>query len=392
MGLLDLIMPGNPFSGWLDQNRGKVTGAFGGLVGAGNDPRQALMGFTGGLQHGVSVDQENAIIRQKQQEQQAAVEQEKQRQAQITAYLKAHAPQFASLPPDEGLKMAQSSVTGGGDPASLQEYKFYANQELLAGRQPKSFEDWRIGSNQTIKAGLGQPILLRSKANPNEVRAFMPMSDGTYMDPLTQKPADDSWTFDPAYLAALKAQGGQYGGDVAKAQFDAPSEKLNVEQTVAAINDIRNEKAGMAEQFGVFGFNNTPLGNIGIPQQMTPATPGSPKARFQVAVDRGVNRAFMGAREMLRGGGSITDFESRKAESAITNMQLAMEKGDQAQFLKALDDFEQAVKDGYQKLLTQAGGLPPISPGPRVQSPNSSSPPAASGGVIDYRTILGIGQ
>ena len=61
------------------------------------------------------------------------------------------------------------------------------------------------------------------------------------------------------------------------------------------------------------------FGNIlGVPQQMLPTIPGTERAQFQVAVDRGVNRAFLEAREVLRGGGQITDFESRKAETAIT--------------------------------------------------------------------------
>lgn len=86
MGLLDMLMPGNPFSGWLDQNRNSITQSFSGMVGAGNDPRMALTGFVkgfdgkGGLMHGRSVDEENAIIRQKQAEQQAAIEQQQNQQ------------------------------------------------------------------------------------------------------------------------------------------------------------------------------------------------------------------------------------------------------------------------------------------------------------------------
>lgn len=90
MGLLDMLIPGvgsNPFYQAFDQNRGKITGAFGGMVGAGNDPRQALMGFTGGLQHGVGVDQENAIIRQKQAEDAAKIKAQQEQQEQVIQYL-----------------------------------------------------------------------------------------------------------------------------------------------------------------------------------------------------------------------------------------------------------------------------------------------------------------
>jgi hypothetical protein len=148
---------------------------------------------------------------------------------------------------------------------------------------------------------------------------------------------------------ALKAAGTAFGKGTGGAQFDAPGAKLIADQTIKALDDIRAEKKGMEEQFGNI---------LGVPQQMTPAWPKSDKAKFQVAVQRGTDRAFLEAREMLRGGGQITDFESRKAETAITSMQIAMEKGDQAQFEKALDDFEQAVKDGVSKLESQAGAMP----------------------------------
>jgi len=103
MGLLDMLVPGvgtNPFYQAFDQNRGKIVGAFSGMAGAGNDPRMALQGFVGGLQHGVGVDQENAIIRQKQAEQQAAIEQQKQQQNATVQWLQQKAatdPRFAEL-------------------------------------------------------------------------------------------------------------------------------------------------------------------------------------------------------------------------------------------------------------------------------------------------------
>lgn len=153
----------------------------------------------------------------------------------------------------------------------------------------------------------------------------------------------------PYDLNAQRAAGSAFGKNTGGAQFDLPGAELTMNQTIQALNDIRSQQKGMDEQFGNV---------MGVPQQMTPAWPGSEKAKFQVAVDRGTNLAFMQAREMLRGGGQITDFESRKAETAITNLQAAMEKGDKQQFQAALDLFEQAVKDGYAKLAGQAAAMP----------------------------------
>lgn len=153
----------------------------------------------------------------------------------------------------------------------------------------------------------------------------------------------------PYDLNAQKSAGSVFGKNTGAAQFDLPAAELTMNQTIQALGDIRAQTKGMDEQFGNI---------MGVPQQMTPAWPGSEKAKFQVSVDRGTNLAFMQAREMLRGGGQITDFESRKAETAITNLQAAMEKGDKQQFQAALDLFEQAVKDGYAKLSQQAGAMP----------------------------------
>lgn len=153
----------------------------------------------------------------------------------------------------------------------------------------------------------------------------------------------------PFDLNANKAGGTTYGKGIGAAQLDLPGANLIAEQTIQAINDVRAEKAGMAEQFGKV---------LGIPQQMLPTVPQSERAQFQVAADRAINRAFLQGREMLKGAGQITDFESRKAEAAITAAQAAMEKGDQGQFLKALDDFEQAVRDGNAKIQAQSQAMP----------------------------------
>jgi hypothetical protein len=303
-----------------------------------------------GVSEGIQADSAYAIQQKAEAERQANIN-------QTAEWLQNNFPEYAGLPPEQGWQLALKEQGGGAQPASIQEYQFYSNQELSAGRPPKPYDEWRQGSNQTVRAGLGQPVPLRNKET-GETVPFMPMSDGTYINPLSQQIADETWEFDPAYIAAQRAQGTKLGGMVGDAQFDLPAAKLTMDQSLGAIADIRSQSAGMEEQFGK---------TLGVlPNQMRPdwaVLPGSEQAKFQVAVDRGVNRAFLEAREVLRGGGQITDFESKKAETAITNMQTAMQKGDKQQFLDALDDFEKAVKDGYAKLQAQAGSLPSVGGG-----------------------------
>lgn len=62
--------------------------------------------------------------------------------------------------------------------------------------------------------------------------------------------------------------------------------------------------------------------------------------------------AWLGARALLKGGGAITDYESRKAESAMARLSRA--QGD-AEFKAALKDLKDAIRDGMAKL-NGAGG------------------------------------
>ena len=114
--------------------------------------------------------------------------------------------------------------------------------------------------------------------------------------------------------------------------------------TAKAIADVRNNAAGMNEWFGQIG-----------PRGMY-INPGSAMGKFWAAAEPTNNQAFMQAREMLKNGGPITDFEGRKAEDAFSRMRAALEKGDQQQYLNALADFEESVAIGYQKLVETAQG------------------------------------
>jgi hypothetical protein len=76
-------------------------------------------------------------------------------------------------------------------------------------------------------------------------------------------------------------------------------------------------------------------------------------ARVQARIDQLQGGAFLQARQMLKGGGQITDYEGRKAESAVVRMNQAQSLQD---FNTALDDFNSAVGDGIAKLEAQAGG------------------------------------
>jgi len=83
-------------------------------------------------------------------------------------------------------------------------------------------------------------------------------------------------------------------------------------------------------------------------------------ARVQSKMDQISGGAFLQARQMLKGGGQITDYESGRAEKAFVRMSAAQNEGD---FRQAMQDFLDAVKLGLPKLegATPAAGAAPQS-------------------------------
>jgi hypothetical protein len=74
-------------------------------------------------------------------------------------------------------------------------------------------------------------------------------------------------------------------------------------------------------------------------------------ARVQGKMNQISGGAFLQARQLLKGGGAITDFESRKAEDAFLLMNTAQNEED---FRKAMQNFLDAVRAGLPKLQTAA--------------------------------------
>jgi hypothetical protein len=345
MGIASFLLgENNPFAQWAGQNQNTLS-----AIGAGLAQGQNLQG---GLAAGL------AAVPQAKQLDQAAAEKLKaeklaENQANATKnWLSANHPDLAQMvdagmPVSEAWQAAMKRMEPQQGDQSEFDQRYAAGQQYgLTGDELNTFAlTGAVPGTSRTNVTYGVTPIYGTDTTTGKTGMGVQGSDGSF------KLVDtgDFQPLGPYDLNAQKAAGTAFGKGTGGAQFDVPAAELTMNQTLEAINAIRAEKKGMDEQFGNI---------LGVPQQMTAAWPGSDKAKFQVAVDRATNRAFLEAREVLRGGGQITDFESKKAESAITNMQLAMEKGDKAQFEAALVQFEQAVRDGYAKLKTQAGAIP----------------------------------
>jgi hypothetical protein len=336
-GLGNYINPA--VGGFIDQRRNALAGLGAGL----------LNGQPGaGVQQGIAADSAYAIQQKEQAERERLIAEQQSERNQTTAWIKANFPQYSNLPPAQAwqaamgdLQAKRSASTGSDLPASAQEYQF-AKENGFTG----TFPEWmQTGRNGAAGPQLGMTPQWAQDEKGNWVLGQM-SSDGRFQptDMGGLKPVDP-----------LTAAGGKSGAVVdGKTQANARAALPGAQQALAiaenAINLVRNDTAGLDEQFG-----NT----MGVPNRNLPVVPGvfqQAKGNWQANFSQAKGQGFMQAREMLKGGGPITDYEGMKGEAAFSRMEQAVAIGDKETFLLALDDFEAAVRDGYAKLVATANG------------------------------------
>lgn len=331
MGLLDLILgQNNPAAQWVDSNPGFV-GALGSGIAAGPNFSQGLANAAQLVPQGRMMDYQAA---EKKKADAKVTAQENATQA----WIKAHYPQYADLPVQEGYQLALKDMTAQQKPATTDDITNYqfAKQNGYTG----TFQDYQTQKGGAAETSLtpvwgtdsaGKPVLGQLNKAGKFVQTAMP---------------DGVQPMDPGQLAGTKTNATVDAKTAGAARAALPAAQQAVAITTTAIDRLRNDPKGMDEWFGQFGM---------LPRGMY-VQGGSPMANFQVNLEQAQGDAFLQARNVLKGAGQITDYEGRKAESAYSRMQASAEKGDKQSFLDALDDFEKAVEDGYQKIQDAANG------------------------------------
>lgn len=388
MGLLDIFQPTNQwaanapggfgaqpsqFAQWVKANPyalsaiGQSVSSIGrGMVGHGSDMGGLVAGINDAVTAAGGPIAENMALQRQQNEQAKQVKQAQQQQNRTVAWLQqkgqkdlADAVQNGMISGGDAFKLAMGSgANPAADPASVAEYKFYANQEMQAGRQPASYADWRKGANQTVRAGMGAPIWGKNRKS-GEYMPFEPMSDGTISSLVDPNAKAGDFIFDPGTVASDKAAGAAFGTQQGGAQFTLPKMKQDVEQEIANIDKIAADTQGLEETFGRFA---------GIwPQQWSPTMPGTAKADFAPKLAQVVGQNFLNAYSTLRGAGAITEQEGAKAQEAMGRMSTAQSK---EAFLTALQDLKAVLVAGYQRMSGQAAMGP-------YQSTGYTPPPLA---------------
>lgn len=109
-------------------------------------------------------------------------------------------------------------------------------------------------------------------------------------------------------------------------------------------------------------------------------------ARVQSRMDQLGGGAFLQARGMLKGGGAITDFESKQAEAAFARLSTAQNLED---YKAALGEFRNAINDGLAKLRQQGAMVPGGGQPAAVPSPSAAGQAPTGGGLTPGAAVNG---
>jgi len=141
--------------------------------------------------------------------------------------------------------------------------------------------------------------------------------------------------------------GGKEAGQIeaktrTEAELAVPGSEMMAGTVGNYIDELKNHKG---KKFSIGAMSV-------IPTQMTP---GTSRVDFKARLDQLKGGAFLEARQLLKGGGQITDFEGKRAEAAMARLDSAQ---NEESFDAALEDFRTAVHDGVAKLKQKASGSP----------------------------------
>lgn len=252
---------------------------------------------------------------------------------------------------------------GPADPAYLQARTGAGGSEY--GTTPIWGTDAQ-GNPSFIQLGKdGKPI------QPQLPQGFSPARDPLRIDAGTSTVLVDPQTRQPIATVPKDIAGEAKAKEVGKGQGEAAAGLATARQTANQVTqqiaDLKNDPYLK----NMVGPINSRLPNI-----------SGDAARVQARIDQLQGGAFLQARQVLKGGGQITDYEGRKAEQAWVRMNQAQNIGD---FIKALDEFNSAVSDGVAKLEGQAGGGQQRASQPQSFSDGATATNPQTGQKIIFR-------
>lgn len=352
MGLAQLLGEKNPFAMWVGDNQNYLAALASGL----GQGQNIQSGLSAGL---AAVPQAKALDYQATEKRKADAKVAAQTDA-FKSWLSTKRPDLVPLldtgmSPAELFNEAMRPAEQADYPAEYDLYKLTQSDPGFAG-----FLTQKGGAAERSLT----PTFIKD-ANGNIVPGQLDKAGNL----VPSKLPDGYQAVDPFQMAAGKTGATVDAKTAAGARAALPGAEQAVTIAKNAIGLIRNDEKGLNEQFGQVGPRNMFV------------LPGTALGNWTANFEQAKGQAFMQARQMLKGGGPITDYEGMKGEAAYSRMEQAARTGDKANFLRALDDFEAAVDQGYQKLVETAQGS---------YSQGGAAVPAAGGGVDDILSKYGL--
>jgi hypothetical protein len=350
-GLLDFLMPRQSQDPWSGMRQMGPMGGGGGLLETLLSPEVALpmaAQLLGNQGNSANFGNAFAAAGQAMGEQKKLKAQTRQTNMTLEA-IRADAPDIA-----QGIEMG-ALTAGDGYKMYLERRKAQKGQGIInagAGNLYNSETgEWLSapGGGSEGVAGL-VPVWLQDE-NGNPVLGQM-TKDGRVI----RSEIDKGLTPVGPYQKGFEQQRGNAEGKAAgEAAGALPGVAQMAQKINAEVEDLKNDSS---------------LSNVLGPWDgRTPAIlPGSVRAQSKIDALKG--GAFLQARQLLKGGGAITDYEGQKAEAAFARLNQAQSEED---FKQALDEFNFYVQQGLAKLQAQAGqqrmggGYPPQQQAPQGQ-------------------------
>lgn len=211
--------------------------------------------------------------------------------------------------------------------------------DSVAGLQPVWLRDEKTG----------QPVLGQMRKDGTVVRSGMPEG--------TQAIGPYDVNFD-------KAAGSAAGKGTGEASVALPGVQHMAGKVAQQVEELKNDPY---------------LGRMLGPVDSRLPNVSSDANRVQSKIQQLAGEAFLSARQALKGGGAITDYEGQKAEAALARLNTAQSEED---FKAALDEFNYHVQLGMHLLQQQAGQQ-------RMEQGNTVPAPSGGNTRIRFNPVTG---
>lgn len=236
-------------------------------------------------------------------------------------------------------QLAEIVKTGGMSPADAYKEQLKAQMpdymavgKRVFDKRNGKFLDTGAGSAETPQYGMSPIFMQDDKGNV----IVGQLGDNNTLSP--SRMPDQYKVMSPYDKSYQTTQGSENAKTTAEAQGQIGSMRQIAQSINFQIKDLKDDPY---------------LPNMLGPWDSRMPNVSSNAARVQSKINQLQGGAFLQARQLLKGGGQITDYEGQKAEQAFIRLNTAQKPED---FKAALDEFNYWVQEGLKKLEAQANG------------------------------------